>query len=199
MGVVARQVPVCSPLRRNASCRAGRRAPTVTLPELLIGGSDHAFREMIALLYASLGHLQSMRRQLADTLGVSTTELSILLGLHHLAPAGHVRIRHIADHLRIAASNVTAAIAALQDRGWVVKNADPSDSRAVSIALTPSAATRLGAFAERCAVLNDCWFSGLTRKDMFAVTTFLRRLDEHYEAAYSVARAMPRAAGLPTG
>ncbi len=166
----------------------------MTRPELLINGSDHAFRELIALLYASIGHLQSMRRRLADTLGVSTTELSILLALRHLSTTGAVRVKHIADHLRIAASNVTAALSTLQSNGWVAKTADPDDSRAVSIALTSCANSRLAAFAGHCSALNDHWFAGLTRRDMLAVTAFLRRLDEHYDAAYAIACSMARSA-----
>ena len=182
------------PKPRGSGARGSWVAPTVTLPELLVNGSDHAFREMIALLYASIGHLQSMRRRLADTLEVSTTELSILLALRHLSAEGPVRIKRIADHLRIAASNVTAAISALQDNGWVAKTADPADSRAVSIALTASANSRLTAFAGHCSALNDRWFAGLTRKDMLAVIAFLRRLDEHYDDAYAVACSMARTA-----
>jgi DNA-binding MarR family transcriptional regulator len=176
---------------------ASRKTLTVTLPELLVEGSDHEFRELIALLYASIGQLQSMRRQLADSLGVSTTELSILLGLHHLSTSGRVRIRQIADHLCIAAPNVTAAISSLEQQGWVGKSTDPSDARAVSIVLTPGASVRLDAFAERCARLNDCWFRGLTRKDMLVVTGFFRRLDQHYDAAHGIGHGMMRK--LPGG
>src|ERR1700729_2259527 len=117
----------------------GNPGQTVTLPELLVGGSDQQFRELIALLYASIGQLQSMRRELATALGVSTTDLSVLLALHHLSASGRVGIRAIADHLRMAATNVTSTVSDLQGKGWLLKRADPDDGRAVSIELTAGA------------------------------------------------------------
>ena len=181
------------------SLRLSRKNLTVTLPELLVKGSDRQFRNLIARLYASIGQLQSMRRQLAESLGVSTTELSVLLGLHHLSASGRVRVRDLADHLRMAASNVTAAISSLQRESWVEKAADPSDSRALSIALTAGAEVRLEAFARRCSQLNDCWFQGLTTDDMLTVTAFFRRLDEHYEAAHSIGREMLKISHIRAG
>ena len=41
---------------------------TVSLPNLLVDGSDAEFRELIALLYATSGRLQAMRRELAKAL-----------------------------------------------------------------------------------------------------------------------------------
>ena len=38
---------------------------TISLPNLLVDGSDAEFRELIALLYATSGRLQAMRRELA--------------------------------------------------------------------------------------------------------------------------------------
>jgi len=170
---------------------------TVTLQELLVGGNDYAFRELIALLYASIGHLQSMRRELANALGVSTTELSVLLALHHLTSMGRIGIRGIAEHLRLAATNVTATVSALQSMGWLLKRADPDDRRAVSIELTSDARKKLNEFATRCAAMNDVWFSGLRRVEMQTVVAFFHRLDEQYGAAHAMARGMSRGLGSP--
>ena len=45
-----------------------RSEPTVSLAALLDGESDAEFRELIALLYATSGRLQAMRRALSETL-----------------------------------------------------------------------------------------------------------------------------------
>ncbi|MEC7303824.1 MAG: hypothetical protein VXV97_14890, partial [Pseudomonadota bacterium] len=54
---------------------------TVSLPNLLVDGSDAEFRELIALLYATSGRLQAMRRELAKALSVSIAEFSVLTAL----------------------------------------------------------------------------------------------------------------------
>jgi len=172
---------------------------TVTLPEMLVGGNDHMFRELIAVLYASIGQLQSIRRQLATALGVSTTELSVLLALHHLTTMGRVGIRGIADHLRLAATNVTATVNVLQSMGWLVKRSDPDDARALSIRLTQDARYKLNEFASRCAALNDVWFSGLRSEEMKTVVGFFHRLDHQYGAAHAVAQAMSSGPDLVRG
>jgi MarR family transcriptional regulator, organic hydroperoxide resistance regulator len=172
---------------------------TVTLPELLVSGNDHVFRELIALLYASIGQLQSMRRELAAALGVSTMDLAVLLALHHLTSMGRVGIRGIADHLRLAATNVTATVSELQSKGWLVKRADPDDRRALSIELTPDARQALKEFASRCSALNDVWFSGLRSEEMQTVVAFFHRLDKQYGAAHAVARSMSGGSVLARG
>jgi MarR family transcriptional regulator, organic hydroperoxide resistance regulator len=172
---------------------------TVTLPELLVHGSDQVFRELIALLYASIGQLQSMRRELAAGLGVSTTNLSVLLALHHLSATRRVGIRGIAEHLRMASTNVTATVSDLKRQGWLLKRADPDDGRAVSIELTAAARRKLTEFATRCADMNDVWFSGLRRDDMQTIIAFLRRLEDQYGDAHAIAQSISRSSAVGRG
>lgn len=173
------------------------QAQTVTLPALLAGGSDREFRELIAELYAFVGRLQAMRRELADALKVSVAEFGVLLGVRHLERLGRVRVRAIADHLHISAPNVTATISSLQATGWLTKRVDPDDQRAVSIALTPFGKSALDAFARECCELNDVWFRDTTRAEMLTVTGFLRRLETSYEPAFLVAKSIQQRNALP--
>ena len=53
-----------------------RSEPTVSLAALLDGESDAEFRELIALLYATSGRLQAMRRDLAKALEALDTDKS---------------------------------------------------------------------------------------------------------------------------
>ncbi|MEC8137323.1 MAG: hypothetical protein VX107_14320, partial [Pseudomonadota bacterium] len=72
---------------------------TVSLPNLLVDGSDAEFRELIALLYATSGRLQAMRRELAKALSVSIAEFSVLTALMYLEQhETRIRVRTVADH-----------------------------------------------------------------------------------------------------
>ena len=93
---------------------------------MLDGGSDADFRELIALLYATSGRLQAMRRDLAKALGVSVAEFSVLTALMYLERhEERIRVRTVADHLRVSGAQVTAIVGKLQTGGWVDKAGDP--------------------------------------------------------------------------
>ena len=78
--------------------RDGDRIATTSIEALLVDGRDDDFRELIALLYATSGRLQSMRRELATALSLSIAEFAVLSALMYLAPKGNTRIGTIAEH-----------------------------------------------------------------------------------------------------
>ncbi|MGE3150210.1 MAG: MarR family winged helix-turn-helix transcriptional regulator [Pseudorhodoplanes sp.] len=173
-----------SPRRR----RTANPHLTITLPDLVRSGEDIDFREMISLMYATLGRLQTMRRTLAHSLGLGSAEFAVVMALLRIEDVSGVSIRRIADDLYVAAANVTVTISKLEEMGWVIKSSDPTDSRALAIRLTPAARQRLSAFADRLHFVNDVWFQGTTRTELKAVVSFFRNLISQYEPALSVAR-----------
>lgn len=164
------------------------RALTVSIDALLVGGEDHEFRELIALLFAASGRLQAMRRELSKALSVSIAEFSVLTALMHLQQQGNVRVRTIADHLHVAAAQVTAIVMKLEASGWVEKSTDPADNRAVSLRMTPLAFERLNAFAPTLRRVNDRWFEGMSAAELIVVKDFLRRLVRQFEPAVAMAK-----------
>jgi len=157
---------------------------TVSLPNLLVDGSDAEFRELIALLYATSGRLQAMRRELAKALSVSIAEFSVLTALMYLERREEsIRVRTVADHLRVSGAQVTAIVRKLESGGWVDKRTDPDDSRAVSLSLTEDAQEKLAAFAPFLCAVNDRWFDGMTRAEFAAVGKFLQRIVRQYDGA----------------
>jgi DNA-binding MarR family transcriptional regulator len=191
--------------RRNAKIGAppdliGSEAQTVTLPALLAGGSDSEFRELIAELYSFVGRLQGIRRELAAALDVSVVEFGVLMGIRHLARRGRVRVKDIADHLHVSPPNVTSAINTLEAGGWLRKDSDPDDQRAVSIELTSRAKRALHTFASACCDLNDVWFKDVNREQMLTVLGFLQQLNSAYPEASFVARSLgKRRVGAASG
>ena len=156
---------------------------TVSLPNLLVDGSDAEFRELIALLYATSGRLQAMRRELAKALSVSIAEFSVLTALMYLERhEARIRVRTVADHLRVSSpGHGHCAEAGKQRMGD--KKTDPYDSRAVSLSLTNGARKKLAAFAPFLRAVNDRWFDGMTRREFEAVGKFLQRIVRQYDGA----------------
>jgi DNA-binding MarR family transcriptional regulator len=168
---------------------------TVTIPSLIHQGRDEDFGEMIALMYATLGRLQTLRRFLAHSLGLSSSEFAVVITLLRASHGTGMRIRRIADELYVAAANVTATVVKLERMGWVTKKPDDSDSRAVSIQLTQKARAKLNGFAGTLNSVNNIWFQGTTAGEFKAVVTFFKHLIEHYGPALHVARENARRSG----
>jgi len=163
---------------------------TVTLPSLVHSGRDHDFGEMIALLYATLGRLQTMRRHLANALDLNASEFAVVITLLRTAKEGGLRVRSIADELHVAAANVTATVAKLERSGWVAKKPDPKDNRAISIQLTRHARSKMQLFASGLHSVNDAWFRDTTDQEFRAVVTFCKHLIQRYPAAVGLARGL---------
>jgi DNA-binding MarR family transcriptional regulator len=123
----------------------GKRAShlTVTLPQLLVDGSDLRFREFVADFYAAVAGAHSLRRALAKSIGLSAAEFSILLATWDLQKGGTVGITAIAKHLHLAAAHVTAEVGKLVRAGYIKKTQHPKDTRAVILALTKKGERRL--------------------------------------------------------
>ena len=149
---------------------------TASLPELLDGGSDLAFREMVTDLFAAVAGMQALRRALAACVGLSRGAVSVLLATRHLQTRGAVAIRTVAQHLHAAPANITADVNALVRSGLMRKRDHPQDSRAVDIALTAKGERMLDDLAPLLRRVNDRLFAGNTRAGIAAVAKFLKHL-----------------------
>ena len=149
---------------------------TVGVDALLEAGSDAAFRDFVADLFAASSSMQSIRRSLARATDLSGSEIAMLLAIRRLAPDGSVGIRAIAEHLHVAGPHVTTEVGKLVEAGLVVKETRASDGRAVDIALTTAGQTRLQQLTPLVRAANDVLFAGMTEIEMQHVHRFLRRI-----------------------
>ena len=161
---------------------------TVTLPELLDKGSDLAFRELVADLFAAVAGMQALRRALAACVDLSAGEFSVLLATRHLQARGAVAIRTVAQHLHAAPANITTDVNALVRAGLMRKRDHPEDSRAVDIGLTRKGERALEDLAPLLRRINDRLFAGNTRAGMAAVAKFLKHLAVESKHAVRLAR-----------
>jgi DNA-binding MarR family transcriptional regulator len=152
-----------------------------------IGHDSDAFRELIALLYASTGRLQSMRRALAQHLGVEASEMATLLALEHLHRKGDVSVKAIAKHLHIMAANITSTLSRLESLGWIRKQPHPKDVRRLCITLTPKALAALATLHVKLDKVNEAWFGSMKSEELATILAFLTRIERRFPAALHLA------------
>jgi DNA-binding MarR family transcriptional regulator len=184
------------PTKRPSSSKKTSRAPrsatkdlTVSLPGLLVDGSDLRFRELIADLFAAAAGMLALRRALASSVGLSAAEYAILLATWHLQKKGPVGINTLAGQLHVAAANVTAEVGKLVKKGILDKRPHPRDTRAVLIQLTPTGNAILGELTPLLRRINDRLFSEVTANGIEAVATFLHHIADETPNSIRIAKS----------
>lgn len=156
----------------------GGHALTVSRPELLVDGSDHAFRTLIHDALAFTGRLQAIRDGYAAIVSVTGVQYTILVCVSVLQARQSVTVKAIADHLKLSGPFVTAEVGKLVAQGLLEKNPDPIDRRRVSLRLTDEARRRLGALAPVQRQVNDVHFGGLSASDFEHLARMMHELVE---------------------
>lgn len=175
--------------RPSGPTRTAAKDLTVSLPELLVGGSDLRFRELIADLFAAAAGMLALRRALAASVGLSAAEYAILLATWHLQKKGSVGINTLAGQLHVAAANVTAEVGKLVKKGILDKQPHPQDTRAVLIQLTARGNAILGELSPLLRRINDRLFSGVSADGIEAVAAFLHHIADETPNSIRIARS----------
>jgi DNA-binding MarR family transcriptional regulator len=145
---------------------------SVTRPEILIDGSDREFRRLIHRMLIGQARLATVRECIAERIGVSGTQYTMLMSVLHLQGTAGVSIGALADYLEVTGPHVTGIVGKLVAGGFVRKAVNPKDRRGVLVKLTPAGRKKLlQAFAFICAV-NDRLFEGVGREEYRAVANF---------------------------
>lgn len=94
--------------------------------------------------------------------------------------ARHERIRpgELAAHLRVAPRSVTDVVDALQERGLVTREPDPTDRRATVVTLTASGTQLVHETDAARRADADAYFERLTARDRAALRRILTALDD---------------------
>jgi DNA-binding MarR family transcriptional regulator len=174
---------------RPLAARAPADNLTVTLPELLVDGSDLKFRELIADLFAAAAGMLALRRALAGTVDLSAAEFAILLATWQQERKGEVGITSLAREVHVAAANVTAEVGKMVHKGILYKRVHPRDTRAVLINVTSKGHAVLAQLSPVLRDINDGLFAGNTQTDIKAVGKFLRHVAGETPYSISLAKA----------
>ncbi|WP_139212525.1 MarR family winged helix-turn-helix transcriptional regulator [Bradyrhizobium sp. NFR13] len=172
--------------------------PTISRPQLMVDGSDRAFRQFVHDTLAFSARLQAVRGQLGAVIGLSGTQYTVLIAIAHLSGTDEkIGVNQVAEHLHFSGAFITIEINKLVSNGLVEKETDAEDRRRVILTITPKARALLNELAPVQRPVNDMLFRSMsaadferTRKLMSemvdAADEAIRLLD--YNAPASVAR-----------
>ena len=164
--------------------RQRKRLPTVTRAELMPDGTDNEFRTLMHNLLSVTQTQLDNRASLADMLGVSGIQYTILTAIAHLlSPDGRVAVVDVARHLHVAASFVTMEINKLVRKGFVRKLPDETDKRRVQLDLTTQGWQLIDSIVPMQQPVNDAFFDRLSAKDFTALCRLMAILAENSERA----------------
>lgn len=171
---------------RRMDAAADPSALTISAPDLLVDGSDAAFRELVHQLLAFSARLQEVRDRFGRAIGLTGPQYSILISVAQLKGdegARGVGVNAVARHLRLSGAFVTIEVNRLVALGLVTKAVNPDDRRRVLLDLTEAGRDRLARLKPRQIEANDLIFGGLGRDDFLALRRMAGGLVEGADAA----------------
>ncbi len=153
-------------MSKASNPQAGRAKPlTVSRPQLLIGGNDQAFRQFVHDTLAFATRIQAIRNALANVIGLSGTQYTILIAVDRDQHKKGVGINHIAEQLHFSPAFVTIEVNKLVTANLVIKKENPEDRRRVLLTTSPKAEKLLKNLTVVQRPVNDMLFEGLTSED----------------------------------
>ncbi|MBX9842900.1 MAG: winged helix DNA-binding protein [Xanthobacteraceae bacterium] len=156
---------------------------TVTLPPMLAGGSDVAFRETVYLMVLAFGRLHSCREAFGRALSLTASQFIVLIGTAYRQGTEGVTIRALADHTQLAATHVTTEVGRLIGKGLLIKEANTRDRRSVLVRLSPKGEAAIRSVNPLLRRVNDELFKNVSRSEFAAVSRFLAKFAHNSEDA----------------
>ena len=149
---------------------------TVTRAELLAGGTDRAFRQLVHDMLVFGGCIQEVRNRLAAIIGLSGTRYTILIAIPHLRAEGGVGVNRLAEHLHLSGAFVTIEVNRLVDAGLVRKQTNLEDRRRVLLTLTAKGDALLDRVRSVQRPVNDALFNSISAKEFDLLRPIVSRL-----------------------
>lgn len=162
--------------------------PTINKKELLVNGSDHAFRDFIFDLLAFIVRMNEVRTGYGERLGITGSGFAMLVSIAHQQGDHGVNVNAVAEHLHLSGSFVTIEVGKLTHAGLVKKRRSSDDRRRVLLTLTPKGRKQLGELAEIQGQVNAVLFEAMTRDDFQRMGKMLKKLVPCGDRAISLLR-----------
>lgn len=164
-----------------------QRAPlTISLPQLLVDGSDSEFRRLVHNIFAFASRHEAMRAGHGAVIGLTGIEYTVLISVRHLEDTGDVSVKQLADHLHLSGAFITTMIGKLIKRDLIVKEVDPEDRRRVCLRVTQAGRDLLASLAPVQRQVNDVQFGCLSKQEFQLLLSLLDKLIESAEQALSL-------------
>lgn len=164
-------------------------AMTVSRPALLVDGSDDAFRDLLADLFAFSQQLQEIRARFATHAGLSPAQYMILIAVDRLESKGSedTGINQVAAHLHYSGAFVTIEVNHLVQAGLLTKAQHKTDKRRVVLRVTDAGRAALQRLASFQRPVNDALFEPLDAGEFRRLRDMMQRLSENGEKALRLA------------
>ncbi len=172
---------------------------TTARPELLVGGSDEAFRQMVHDALAFASRLQAVRDGYAGLIGLTGVQYTVLIAIHHLQYERDVSVAALARHLHLSAPFVTTETNKLVAMVLVEKFRDPDDGRRLVLRTTSAAQSRLDRLAGLQRPVNDEHFAPLVQGGLETFARLTSELVDSTDRALALLSALHSGAGLIAG
>lgn len=166
---------------------------TVTKPELLVDGSDDAFRGLVHASLAFSTRLTAIRDGYAKLIGVAGPQYTILVSIRHLQRHGDVHVKTIAEHLSLSGTFVTTEINKLVAEGLVEKKRDRDDARRVKLQVSEAGLQRLAKLSTIQQQVNNVHFGTLTESEFALLGKVIPELVASTDEALSLLRHLTMA------
>jgi DNA-binding MarR family transcriptional regulator len=138
-------------------------------------GVDTATKTLAIRLRRAAHHLErALRRELAEH-QMEMWELEVLLALRR-APEHRLSAGDLLRQSQVTSGAITNRVANLEERGWVRRDVDPKDRRAVLVSLTPSGLARAEQMLATKTTAEQRTFAGLDRATVERMSSDLRTL-----------------------
>ena len=165
---------------------------TISLPAMLVAGSDVSFRETLYRMVFAFSRLVSCREAFGRHLSLTASQFIVLIGTAYRQESEGVTIRSLADHTQLAATHVTTEVGRLMEKGLLTKSANMRDRRSVLVRLTPKGEAAIREITPLLRRVNDCLFANISRDDFAVVARFLSTFALNSENALAEIRRADR-------
>ena len=135
-------------------------------------GEKSADPELAARLRVAVGRLH--RRIRLDSNDVPPLQLSTLVSIQQHGP---LRLGGLAAREAVSAPTMTRVLAALDDRGLIIRSPDPADARSTRVELSAAGVRALGEVRTRRTALLDARLARLTAEQRAALEAALSALE----------------------
>jgi DNA-binding MarR family transcriptional regulator len=169
---------------------------TISLPAMLVAGSDVPFRETLYRMVFAFSRLVSCREAFGRHLSLTASQFIVLIGTAYRQGNEGVSIRTLADHTQLAATHVTTEVGRLIGKGLLTKSANLRDRRGVLVRLTPKGEAAIREINPLLRRVNDCLFQNISREDFAVVARFLSAFALNTENALAEIRRADRERAL---
>lgn len=149
---------------------------TVSRPELLVDGSDAAFRSLVDDLSHFAARLQQIRDGLARRMGVTTPQYSILMALARRPTDGAMGVKDLAERLRVSVPFVVNETKKLERLGLIAKLPVAEDKRKVDIVLADEGRRAIAMVSSIQRDVNDVLFGSLDEASFNELSKLTREL-----------------------